>query len=160
MSRVWGRAYARRDHRRRLQQAPRLDTPQFSDLARAVEVSAFRMSSRGIYRRACSRSSRSPRLSKARADVSCRVARRLPSTMSCGESMNNKPSIGDFVTTDDSGGFLNLKTGDVFDVATILRLYSRAEVLQVPPGRRPVHRRPRQVGRPTTTTAPPVRGAS
>ena len=38
--------------------------------------------------------------------------------------MSEKPSITDFVATDDSGGFVNLKTGDVLDVAAMLRLFS------------------------------------
>jgi hypothetical protein len=44
--------------------------------------------------------------------------------------MNNKPSLEDFVATDDSGR--NLKTGDVLDVEAMLRLYSPSELLQVP----------------------------
>ena len=60
-----------------------------------------------------------------------------------------KPSIEDFVATDDSGGFVNLKTGEVLDAGAMLRLFSRAELLQVPVGRRPVPRSAN--GRPTTT---------
>ena len=49
-------------------------------------------------------------------------------------SQPQKPS------TDDSGGFLNPKTGEVLDAGAMLRLFSWAELLQVPVGRRPVPR--------------------
>jgi hypothetical protein len=58
--------------------------------------------------------------------------------------MNEKPSIGDFVATDDSGGFVNLRTGETFDVGAMLRLFSGAELQQVPVGRRPLPRQHRQ----------------
>ena len=35
--------------------------------------------------------------------------------------MSDKPSIADFVATDDSGGFVNLKTGEVLDAGAMLR---------------------------------------
>lgn len=54
--------------------------------------------------------------------------------------MSVKPSIGDFVATDDSGGFVNLKTGEVLDAGAMLRLFSGDELLQVPVGRRPLPR--------------------
>ena len=54
--------------------------------------------------------------------------------------MSEKPSIADFVATDDSGGFVNLKTGEVLDAGAMLRLFSSAELLQVPLGRRPLPR--------------------
>ena len=47
-------------------------------------------------------------------------------------------SIEDFVAIDDSGCFVNLKTGDVLDVAAMLPLFSQDELLQVPLGRRPL----------------------
>jgi hypothetical protein len=59
-----------------------------------------------------------------------------------------KPSIEDFVATDDSGGFVNLKTREVLDAGAMLRLFSWAELLQVPVGRRPVPREAPTVGRP------------
>jgi hypothetical protein len=54
--------------------------------------------------------------------------------------MSVKPSIGDFVATDDSGGFVNLKTGEVLDAGAMLRLFSGDELLQVPVGLRPLPR--------------------
>jgi hypothetical protein len=33
--------------------------------------------------------------------------------------MSDKPSIADFVATDDSGGFVNLKTGEVLDAGAM-----------------------------------------
>jgi hypothetical protein len=55
--------------------------------------------------------------------------------------------ITDFVATDDSGGFLNLRTGVVFDIEDMLRSFTRAEVLQIPLGHRPVPRQPRPAAR-------------
>ena len=56
--------------------------------------------------------------------------------------MSEKPSIEDFVATDE-GGFLNLRSGEVLSVDEMLCRYGRAEVESVPIG----HRRQRLAGR-------------
>jgi hypothetical protein len=61
-----------------------------------------------------------------------------------GNIISNKPLLADFVATDDSGGFLNLTTGDVFNFEEMLSRFSRAEVESIPTGhrdQRPVSRR-------------------
>ena len=58
--------------------------------------------------------------------------------------MSDKPLIGDFLATDDSGGLVNLKTGDAFDVGAMLRLFSQDELQQVPLGRRLLLRQDQQ----------------
>jgi hypothetical protein len=61
--------------------------------------------------------------------------------------MSDKPLIGGFVATTDSGGFVNLKTGETFDISAMRRLFSQDELPQVPIGQRPLSRS-RQWGEP------------
>ena len=49
----------------------------------------------------------------------------------------HRAPITDFVATDDSGGFINTRTGEVRDVAAMLSVYGRDELMSVPIGRRP-----------------------
>lgn len=51
--------------------------------------------------------------------------------------------ITDFIATDDSGGFFNLRTGEVLDASEMLSRYGRAAVETVPIG----HRHQRLAGR-------------
>jgi hypothetical protein len=53
------------------------------------------------------------------------------------ESMSeHKSPITDFVATDDSGGFFNLRTGEVLSVDEMLCLYTRSALESVPIGYR------------------------
>jgi hypothetical protein len=48
----------------------------------------------------------------------------------------HKSPITDFVATDDSGGFFNLRTGEVLSVDEMLCLYTRSALESVPIGYR------------------------